>query len=227
MSISLREGEFGYGDVVLCCFVTIMPYVVIGIVALFLSIGGCVQTDDPVADAWSTIEVEVTLSFEAYQAKEDTCSDVVEFTDGDGDGLCTPSDIEWVNVVGGEVIDTVLDGEVGDTLRVTVEVHHDTWSDFHVYESGDTLYLGRQVENQSQVNIADAMDLLPDHSYIDLVGFQGDAPVTSSMGVDAWTAEVIGGDADAEVVQTQVVGGIASPIVRVDQKYVFVAYTPN
>lgn len=223
MSIKGTEKFFESGDIKVLACVTILPIVVIGIVALFLSITGCVQTDDPVVTEWSTIEVEVRLQF-AYSAKEGTCSDVVEFIDTDGDGLCTPSDIEWVNVVGGEVVDTVIDG---DTLAVTVVLNHDTWSDFHVYESGDTLYLGRQVESQSEVSIADAMDLLPDHSYIDLVGFQGDAPVTSSMGVDAWTAEVVGGDADAEVVEVQGVGGIASPIVRVDEKYVFVAYAPT
>lgn len=199
---------------------------VIVMLSLWLCSPGCVQTDDPVAASWSTIEVEVTLQF-AYSAKEGTCSDVVEFSDTNGDGQCTPADIGWVNVAGAEVVDTVLDGEVGDTLLVTVEMYHDTWADFHVYESGSSLYLGRQVENQSEVNIADAMVRLPDHSYFDVVGFQGDTPVTTSMGVDVWSAEVIGGDADAEVVQTQEVGGIASPVVRIDQKYVFVAYTPN
>lgn len=217
-----EEKRFEWRSVAVFCYVTFGPIMTVLVVLWLYSISGCVQTDEPMA-AWSTIEVEVTLQF-AYSAKEGTCSDVVNFVDGDGDGQCTPTDITWVNVVGGDVGDTVLEG---DTLLVTVEMYHDTWADFHVYESGSSLYLGRQVENQSEVNIADAMVRLPDHSYFDVVGFQGDTPVTTSMGVDVWSAEVIGGDADAEVVQTQEVGGIASPVVRIDQKYVFVAYTPN
>lgn len=188
-----------------------------------VSLASCVQTDEPVP-TWTTIQVQVELSFEAYQAKEGTCSDTVEFLDTTGDGWCTVEDIDEVMAGGAVVLDTALDG---NTLTVTVEVYADTWSDFHVYESGGTLYLGRQVENQSEVNIADAMDLLLDHSYFDLVGFQADTNVTTWMTGDAWVAEVVGGDAGGvEVVETKDIGGIASPVLVVPQKYVFVGYEP-
>ncbi len=195
------------------------------VLALAFGLGCAVLEPAPIE--WTSVELVVSVTF-AYQSKEGGCSDVVAFVDANGDGWCRPSDLDTEVMVNGEYTVATVDIVDGvETLWTTVQVYADEWDDRRVYEASDgTLFLGRQVEDQSEVDIVSGLELLEMYTYVDLVGTQDGTPVTTGIGVDLWAAEVTGGDAPSvEVVEIQEVGGVTSPIVAYGgDKYIFVEY---